>query len=73
MVGTWSIWLLRGKEREALLKEASGLKSTQLSDDPYETPVNPEITLTTTDCTAAEAARKIISYLEDRGNLVAEA
>ena len=38
-------------------------------DDPYEAPVNPELTLTTTDCSPEENARKIISYLEERGNL----
>jgi len=41
-------------------------------DDPYESPVNPEITLTTTDCTPEENARKIVRYLEDRGNLEPE-
>lgn len=36
-------------------------------DDPYETPVNPEITLDTVDSTAADNARRIIAHLEERG------
>ncbi|MBN2149504.1 MAG: bifunctional sulfate adenylyltransferase/adenylylsulfate kinase [Anaerolineales bacterium] len=36
-------------------------------DDPYEEPLNPEITLTTTTTTPEENARKIIAYLIERG------
>lgn len=36
-------------------------------DDPYEEPVNPEITLDTVNFTPLENARKIIQCLEDRG------
>lgn len=36
-------------------------------DDPYETPMDPEITITTVDFSAEENARKIIAYLEERG------
>jgi sulfate adenylyltransferase len=36
-------------------------------DDPYEAPLNPEITLNTVDFTAEDNARKIITFLEDRG------
>jgi len=36
-------------------------------DDPYEAPVNPEITLDTVNFTPLENARKIIQYLEDCG------
>jgi sulfate adenylyltransferase len=39
-------------------------------DDPYEEPVNPEITLTTVDSSPEENARKIVSYLEERGFLL---
>jgi sulfate adenylyltransferase len=39
-------------------------------DDPYEPPVNPEITLYTVDTTPEENARKIIAYLEERGFLL---
>ncbi len=39
-------------------------------DDPYETPVNPEITLYTVGVSAEENARKIIAYLEERGFLL---
>jgi sulfate adenylyltransferase len=38
-------------------------------DDPYETPVNPEITLYTVENSAEENARKIIAFLEERGFL----
>ena len=38
-------------------------------DDPYEVPVNPEITLYTVGTTPEENARKIISYLEEHGFL----
>jgi len=36
-------------------------------DDPYEAPLNPEITLNTVDFSAEDNARKIITFLEDRG------
>lgn len=36
-------------------------------DDPYEAPLNPEITLNTVDFNAEDNARKIITFLEDRG------
>ncbi len=36
-------------------------------DDPYEEPVNPEITLNTVSFTAGENAHKIITYLEEAG------
>ena len=39
-------------------------------DDPYEPPVNPEIRLTTTDCSPEDNARTIIRYLIDRGFLL---
>jgi sulfate adenylyltransferase len=35
-------------------------------DDPYEEPLNPEITLNTVDNTPEELARQIISYLQDQ-------
>ncbi|HZW02725.1 MAG TPA: bifunctional sulfate adenylyltransferase/adenylylsulfate kinase [Anaerolineaceae bacterium] len=38
-------------------------------DDPYEPPVNPELTLDTVALTAAENARKIVDFLEARGFL----
>jgi len=38
-------------------------------DDPYEAPVDPEITLFTTEASPEENARKIIAYLEERGFL----
>ena len=39
-------------------------------DDPYEVPTNPEIILNTVDVTAEENARRIISFLEERGFLI---
>jgi sulfate adenylyltransferase len=36
-------------------------------DDPYETPVEPEITLYTVDTSAEENAHKVIAFLEERG------
>ncbi len=39
-------------------------------DDPYEEPLNPEITLFTTETTPEENARKIIAYLVERGFLL---
>ena len=39
-------------------------------DDPYEEPLNPEITLQTVGLTPEENARKIINYLTERGLLL---
>jgi sulfate adenylyltransferase len=39
-------------------------------DDPYEPPVDPEITLDTVRHTPEENARKIVAYLEERGFLI---
>jgi len=39
-------------------------------DDPYEEPVNPEITLETVSTDPETNARKIIAYLEERGFLI---
>jgi len=38
-------------------------------DDPYEAPINPEITLDTVNANAATNARKVVAYLEERGFL----
>ena len=38
-------------------------------DDPYEPPINPEITLHGFDSTPEANAREIIKYLEDQGYL----
>ena len=35
-------------------------------DDPYEEPVNPEITLNTVDNTPEELAKQIVSYLQEQ-------
>jgi sulfate adenylyltransferase len=39
-------------------------------DDPYEAPMNPEITLDTVAFTPEENARKIVAFLEERGFLL---
>jgi sulfate adenylyltransferase len=41
-------------------------------DDPYEAPINPEITLDTVTYTPEENARKIVDFLVDRGFLMPE-
>jgi sulfate adenylyltransferase len=41
-------------------------------DDPYEEPVNPEITLSTTDCSSEDNANRVIRYLMDHGLLLDE-
>jgi len=47
--------------REGQIKGFTGI------DDPYEPPPNPELTLDTINCSAAENAERIIAYLIDRG------
>jgi sulfate adenylyltransferase len=42
-------------------------------DDPYESPVSPELRLTTTDSTPEENARRIVRYLIERGFLLEQA
>lgn len=39
-------------------------------DDPYEVPVDPNLVLTTTDCTPEDNARRIVDHLLERGFLV---
>jgi sulfate adenylyltransferase len=41
-------------------------------DDPYESPLNAEITLNTVDFSAEDNARKIIAFLEERGYLLSD-
>ena len=41
-------------------------------DDPYETPVNPEITLDTVGFSPDQNARKILDFLEERGLILPE-
>ncbi len=52
------------KARRGEIKGLTGV------DDPYEEPLNPELRLTTTDCSPEDNARKIMSYLVDRGLLL---
>jgi len=52
---------LYAKARRGELKEFTGI------DDPYEEPLNPEITLNTTDITPEENAHIILNYLAEKG------
>ncbi|MGB0747069.1 MAG: adenylyl-sulfate kinase, partial [Alphaproteobacteria bacterium] len=56
---------LYAKARAGLIKEFTGI------DDPYETPVNPELVLDTDDTTPDESAHKILLKLESMGLLSA--
>jgi sulfate adenylyltransferase len=42
-------------------------------DDPYEEPIDPEITLSGVEVTPEENARKIVAYLEEQGFLQPQA
>lgn len=52
---------LYAKARAGIIKEFTGIS------DPYETPVNPEVTIDTVNSKPAEAAQKIILKLESMG------
>ena len=54
---------LYAKARRGEIKGFTGV------DDPYEPPINPELTLTTVTNTPEDNARKIIAFLEERGFL----
>lgn len=49
------------KARKGLIKGVTGI------DDPYIPPANPELTIDTSNTTQAEAARKVLEYLEEQG------
>jgi adenylylsulfate kinase len=52
---------LYAKARAGEIKEFTGVS------DPYEEPVNPEITVETAEQTPEESAQQILTYLEDHG------
>jgi sulfate adenylyltransferase len=54
---------LYARARRGELKGFTGI------DDPYEPPIAPELTLTTTDTTPLQNAQAIIAYLKERGLL----
>ena len=54
------------KARRGEIKEFTGIS------DPYEAPLDPEITLATIDCTPEENARRIMAHLEKMGFLLDE-
>jgi sulfate adenylyltransferase len=55
---------LYAKARRGEMKGFTGI------DDPYEAPLNPDIVLTTTDCSPEANARLVVKYLEDKGLLL---
>jgi sulfate adenylyltransferase len=55
------------RARQGDIKDFTGV------DDPYEQPLDPDLTLTTTDCTPEDNARKVIQYLTQQGFLLDEA
>ncbi len=57
---------------EAEVKNNGEIKGFTGVDDPYEEPVAPEITLTTTEYTPEDNARKVIRYLVEKGFLLNE-
>ena len=52
---------LYAKARSGEIKGFTGI------DDPYEEPVNPEISVNTVDRTPQDCARDIVNYLEENG------
>jgi sulfate adenylyltransferase len=54
------------KARRGEIKDFTGV------DDPYEEPVNPELIVGTTDCSAEDNAYCIIRHLTDKGFLLHE-
>jgi sulfate adenylyltransferase len=60
---------IKGLYAKAFRGEIKGFTGV---DDPYEAPVNPEITLSTVGVTPEENARIIIKYLEDKGFLLTD-
>ncbi len=55
---------LYAKARRGEMKGFTGV------DDPYEEPVDPDIVLTTTDCSPEDNARLLIAYLVEQGLLL---
>jgi bifunctional enzyme CysN/CysC len=53
------------KARRGELKNFTGI------DAPYEAPQSPELRINTVDCTADEAAERVLALLEARGILAA--
>ena len=49
--------------------EAGEVKDFTGVSDPYEPPLDPELTLRTTDTTPAANAQRVLEYLESRGIL----
>lgn len=54
---------VKGHYRKALAGEIKGFTGV---DSPYEPPENPEITIKTQECSAEDAALKIISHLKEK-------
>jgi sulfate adenylyltransferase len=60
---------IKGLYAKAFRGEIKGFTGV---DDPYEAPVNPEITLSTVGVTPEENARIIIKHLEEKGFLLTD-
>jgi sulfate adenylyltransferase len=60
---------IKGLYAKAFRGEIKGFTGV---DDPYEAPVNPEITLSTVGVTPEENARIIIKHLEEKGFLLSD-
>jgi sulfate adenylyltransferase len=52
---------LYAKARKGLIKGFTGI------DDPYESPINPELTIDTSNISQQEAVEKVLSYLKSEG------
>jgi bifunctional enzyme CysN/CysC len=59
------------RDPKGLYRKARGgeLKNFTGIDAPYEAPQSPELRLNTVDCTADEAAERVLALLEARGIL----
>ncbi len=63
--------VLEGRDTKGLYKKARAgiIKNFTGVSDPYEAPVNPEVTVHTADESIEESAEKILGYLKKRGLL----
>jgi adenylylsulfate kinase len=65
-----SLEVAERRDPKGLYKKARAgeIKGFTGIDDPYEEPMNSELTLMTETCPPEELARQVIRYLEERGN-----
>ena len=55
---------LYAKARQGIIKGFTGI------DDPYEKPVNPELSIDTSNISQEEAVQQVLIYLENEGFLI---